>query len=163
MAKPITTVLSATLFAIVAAFSGPSMAETVTISKMTYKNNGAYDATFLVRYNMDDGTNCTVFQWANSDTGAEPGAVPFIIKSDNKVQVDLTEPKFLMWKGPERCLTDKTIPDGMRVWGRIEIGAGDNVSCKKSIVLLKGADGRRMDYHSGGTTLNNNRCKQSLN
>ena len=136
----------------------PVLAETVTISKMTYKNNGAYDAFFFLRYNLDNGTKCAVYLDDNFDTGTNL----YLWQKDEKVRIDLTLSTFKMWEGPKTCLIDGAIPDGIRVWGKIDIRGGEQVSCKKSIVLLKGKNGKMMDYRSGGTTMNNNRCKQSL-
>ena len=158
MLKSIKAVLIAPSAALLALGALSASAETVTISEMTYKNNGAYTASFYVRYNLDDGSNCAVALYGNKDTGLMTN-----LTQNNKVQVDLTKSNFLTFKGPAECLNDGAIPDGIRVWGKIQIDGGDVVSCKKSIVLIKGKNGQRMDYHSGGTSLNNNRCKQSLN
>ena len=147
----------ATWVALVTAGAIPAQAETVTVSKMTYSNNGAYNANFLVRYNLDDGTNCTVRAPRASFTGTNAS-----YDTKKKVNVDLTAMDFDVSSSPGRCLIDGAIPDGIRVWGKVEISAGDNVSCKKSIVLVKGSGGATMNYHTGGTTFNDNRCKQSL-
>ena len=153
--------LSAAAIAVVAAIAGPSMAETVTVSKMTYKNNGAYDAYFFVRYNTDSGIKCGVYLENDNDSTGKLSS-PVTIKTNNKLHVDLTSSKFLIFNGTHDCAPNGKIPNGKRVWGKIVIKGGDEQSCKKSVVLVKGSNGGRVDYRSGGTTLNNNRCKQSL-
>ncbi|MEZ5582360.1 MAG: hypothetical protein R3F37_05965 [Candidatus Competibacteraceae bacterium] len=153
--------------------AGTAMAEDITVSEMTYKNNGAYNAFFNVRYNLDDGKNCTVYLPGQAFTGealtakqieAKYGVIvgPGIKKND-QVKVDLTSSDFKVFKGPNRCTTNGKIPDGMRVWGKIDIDGGDEKSCKKSANLIPGSGGKTVAYRSSGTTLNNNSCKQSIN
>lgn len=167
-----TIITLAALFAM--GSTGISLAQTKDVSKMTYKNNGVYNAFFNVRYNLQDGKNCTVYlpdeaftgtgltaKWAKDAYGL-PG-LDIGSRKNGKVSVDLTSNNFKIYKGPDNCLNSGMIPDGTRVWGKIDIDAGDEVSCKKSIELIKQSSGATADYRSSGTTLNNNRCKQDIN
>lgn len=172
------TLAKALSVAAVAAFAGlttaPAMAETATVSKMTYKNNGRYNAFFNVRYNLADGKNCTVYLPGEAFTGGGLTAksienaygvkdVKIGTKNKKNVSVDLTSDQFKVYKGPDRCLSGGAIPSGERVWGKVDIDAGDAKSCKKSIELIAGNGGTTVDYRTGGTTLNDNRCKQNVN
>ncbi|MCB1814098.1 MAG: hypothetical protein KDK04_20615 [Candidatus Competibacteraceae bacterium] len=168
-----TIITLAALFAM--GSTGISLAQAKDVSKMTYKNNGVYNAFFNVRYNLQDGKNCTVYLPNEAFTGTgltakwvkdayALGNLDISSRKNDKVSVDLTSNNFKIYKGPDNCLSSGGIPDGTRVWGKIDIDAGDEVSCKKSIALIKqSSGGTTVDYRSSGTTLNNNRCKQDIN
>lgn len=142
---------------------GVHAAETV-VNEMIYKNNGPYNAYFNVRYNLEDGTNCQVYQPGAAYTGqwSEISGSSDKLKKGHRgrVTVDLTG-KFKVRSGGSKCLIEKGIPDGARVWGKVEIDGGDKESCKKSKTLIKVStrNGNTQRYKTGGTSLKNNRCK----
>jgi hypothetical protein len=130
----------------------PAVAKEVEAAAMKYTNDGAYTAQFYIRYNLDDGTKCRVrpkgFGSAN-------------IYSAGSVTYQLTD-TMLVFDGGDACLNSGgDIPEGLQVWGRVEISNGTNESCKKDKKVIYKLSGGTVKYKTKGTTLNNNRCRVS--
>lgn len=126
-------------------------ADSYKVSKFTYNNDGPYDATFRVRYNLDDGRNCEVFV---------PGR-DFAQQYDPKRVINLMGDKFKIRRGPERCLRKGKIVARAEVWGLVWI-AGTRHSCRKSIRLIRGYRGKTVHYKTRGSAGKNNRCRQRI-
>ena len=132
--------------------AGPAFAAEVEASAMKYTNDGAYTAQFYVRYNLGDGTKCRV---------RPKGFSPSNIYNSGSVTYALTD-TMLLFDGDASCLTSSgEIPEGLQVWGRVEISNGTTESCKKDKKVIFRVSGGTIKYKTKGTTLNNNRCRIS--
>lgn len=130
-------------------FAGAAQAETVAASTMRYKNNAEYQANFYVRYNINNGQKCAVF----------PKGLSNSILAGRWVRVALTD-EMRQYDGPANCLERGLyIPTGTEVWGKVNILTGDSKSCRKSKKVVFKYTGGEIKYSTGGTTLQNNRCK----
>ena len=128
---------------------GLANASEVTASTMKYSNDAPYAARFYISYKLDDGEACWVKPKSMS-AYAGPGAwVKYSLDDDMQV--------FL---GPDECLAvGDQIPNGMEVWGKIQIDFGDTESCRKNKRVIYKSSGGLISYKTKGTTLNNNRCR----
>lgn len=140
------------LAASILALAEPTFAAEVDATAMKYSNDGAYTAQFYVRYNLDDGTKCRV---------RPKGFSPSNVYSAGSVTYQLTD-TMQIFDGDTSCLTSSGyIPDGIQVWGRVEISNGTTESCKKDKKVIYQVSGGTVKYKTKGTTLNNNRCRIS--
>jgi len=147
------TALNATILAASAlGLAQTALAKEVEASAMKYSNDGAYTAQFYIRYNLDDGTKCRV---------RPKGIGTANIYSAGSVTYQLTD-TMLVFEGGDSCLNSGgDIPEGLQVWGRVEISNGTNESCKKDKKVIYKVIGGTVKYKTKGTTLNNNRCRVS--
>ena len=142
------TVLAASILGV----APPSFAAEVSAHAMKYTNDGAYTAQFYVRYNLEDGTKCRV---------RPKGFSPANVYNSGSVTYQLTD-TMLIFDGNDSCLTSSGgIPQGVQVWGRVEISHGTKESCKKDKKVIFKTSGGVVKYKTKGTTLNNNRCQVS--
>lgn len=109
-------------------------AEDVQVRYITLFNHGGY--------NVDP----IVLHWKTSDGVKESKQLGAKIGKGEAICYDIT-------KGG-------VVPDGAEVWILAKIEVGDNENCRKSDKRVYNASSKRIWWlDMGGTTLNNNRCK----
>ena len=132
-------------------------AEEYSVKELHYKNVGGYNATCYIRFEHL-GKPCSVFKPAPNDHKE-----PKVVRKGDTIRFNLNKDKLKIRRGSENCLNNDWIRAGTRVWGHVVIDAGERKSCKKDGAVLKfHPDGDTVTYKTGGTTLNNNRCRQWL-
>ncbi len=130
-------------------FAGAGHAKDYPVNKMEYRNNGAYEAIFTVRY-IHEGESCAIYLRSENKTG------------DDRSRYDLTLDEFGVYRGdPDAC--SGPIPEGTEVWGKVWIVAGEGKSCRKdgTRFIYDSDSDNTASYRTGGTTRHNNRCKIS--
>ena len=133
------------------AFAQPALANKVAAHTMKYTNDGAYTAHFYIRYNLDNGTNCKVRPKAlNSANIYNGGSVTYAMTDTMQI-----------FDGNDSCLVNGDIPEGLEVWGRVEISHGSNEGCRKDKKVIYKVSGGIVKYKTKGTTLDDNRCRVS--
>lgn len=133
------------------AMAQPALAKEVKAHTMKYSNEGAYTAQFYIRYNLDNGTNCKV---------RPKGLGSANIHNGGSVTYAMTD-TMQIFDGNDACLQNGDIPEGLEVWGRVEISHGSNEGCKKDKKVIYKVSGGTVKYKTKGTTLNDNRCRVS--
>ncbi|NQY96870.1 MAG: hypothetical protein HRT82_06880 [Henriciella sp.] len=106
------------------------------VAKMQYINKGGYTVSdFYVMYKDENGDKQEGYRHRSDLTVGET------------VLIDLT-----LISGPPSV--------GDEVWGKLAIEGGDRNGCRKDgTKFYYDKSGGTISYKSGGTTLNNNRCK----
>lgn len=123
-----------------------ALAENYDIDYLTWKNNGAYRAHVKIKVKDKNtgkvkifGNKCFRFTPSGTFTGEENW-----FNSDESAECSLFD----------------IANYGDEVWLVIEINGGDTKSCRKSSKLFYSRQSRKFaTFSSGGTSLNNNRCK----
>ncbi|MEM9840999.1 MAG: hypothetical protein AAF767_00055 [Pseudomonadota bacterium] len=129
--------------------TGFGHASEVTASTMKYSNDGAYVARFYIQYKLDDGKACWVKPKSMSAYVGPGGWIKYGL--DDEMQVFL---------GPGRCVdAGRGIPNGIEVWGRVQIDSGSSESCRKDKRVIYQSSGGLMSYKTKGTSFNKNRCR----
>lgn len=123
----------------------------VTANALKYSNDGAYAARFYIQYKLEDGKACWV----------KPKSMTAYVGPDSWIQYGLDD-NMQIFLGPKRCLdASGGIPNGIEVWGRVQIDLGSAQSCRKDKRVIYQSSGGLMSYKTKGTTFNNNRCRVS--
>lgn len=120
--------------------SAPSLAEDRNVSTVLYYNNGGYTVKSLKLHWIGEDSQEQHKKFTGDLTLGQ--GFCYDIKSANKQD-------------------DVSIPDGAEIWLSYNISAGDRKSCRKddSKITYSSRSLKEQYYLSGGTTLNNNRCK----
>ena len=136
------------------AIIAPSMvsfghASEVTANTMKYRNDGAYVSRFYIQYKLDDGKACWV----------KPKSMSAYVGPDGWIQYGLDD-KMQVFYGPSSCVDiGGGIPNGVEVWGRVQIESGSSENCRKSKRVIYQSSGGLISYKTKGTTFKNNRCR----
>lgn len=133
------------------ALGGMAQAEEWAADEMVYTNDGAFVSVFYVVWKGSDGNTCRMFP-KNSGNNLSNGETIVVDLSDED-NFDFT--RNYAFGDPKKC----KLKEGTEVWGWIDISSGDGEKCKKSSKVLYHPSGKTIRYKTGGTTLNNNRCK----
>lgn len=136
-----------------------TQAKTCYVDAIKYRNKGAYNV-------QDLG-----FHWVQSTPDHNEAMIDGFTFGAHSLMVDLD-------KGESATIKLKTytsgvnvggnqymLRDGNEVWIKVNITAGEHKSCHKKNhkLIYKEGVGKTMKFKSGGTTLNNNRCKYNGN
>lgn len=125
--------------------------EEYRVSQLEWTNHGVYNAVVSVR-------------WKDRETGEQHSSVYGCRKKGNSFPAGSQE--FATGQRAQ-CMLQRiadngtTLTPGDEVWLHINILSGDNKSCRKDEkrIYFDPESTQRASYSSGGTTLNNNRCK----
>mgnify|MGYP001804345237 CR=1 FL=1 len=130
---------------------GLANASEVTANTMKYSNDGAYVARFYIQYKLDDGKACWV----------KPKSMSAYVGPGSWIKYGLDD-NMQVFLGPDRCLdTGGGIPNGIEVWGRVQIDSGSSDNCRKDKRVIYQSSGGLISYKTKGTTFNKNRCRVS--
>lgn len=141
--------------------SAPILADDIIacyVDSLKYSNKGAYDAEMGVdAYVGPDHGNRWGFPGLHEKN---------YVNSGRTKTIDLEEyQNYCKHMNYVNCDSWMNLHAGQEVWLAIGIEMGDDVSCRKDTHKLyyKPGVGKTAHFKTGGTTLNNNRCKVVTN